>query len=161
MKSKKEKDTKIKQNDENINEQTKADEYLAGWQRAKADFMNYKKRQEETMADFKKYVKESSILEILLILDNFNEALKYIPQDNRKSEWIQGILNIKKQFDTLLKQYGAKEIKTVGEKFNPEFHEAVEVIESDKETGIVIEEGQKGYTLNGKVIRAAKVKVSK
>ena len=52
-------------------------------------------------------------------------------------------------------------MKTVGEKFSPEFHEAVEVVESEKESGIILEELRRGYILNGKVIRAAKVKVAK
>lgn len=141
--------------------QHKAEDYLAGWQRAKADFINYKKRQDEATMEFKKYIEEDFILEILPVLDNFNEALKHIPGNEAQSEWIQGIMQIKKQIEDFLRQHGIQEIKTFGEKFNPEFHESIEITESDRESGTILEEGRKGYTLHEKVIRAAKVKVAK
>lgn len=143
--------------------QHKANDYLSGWQRAKADFINYKKRQEEIVLEFKKYVKEDFILEILPILDNFQEALKHVPENARNTEnqWVKGILNIKDQLEGFLKTQGVEEIRTIGENFNPECHEAVEILESDRKTGTILKEGQRGYTLNGKVIRAARVKVAK
>lgn len=139
----------------------KAEEYLDGWKRAKADFINYKNRQDEVMADFRKYAKEGFILEILPVLDSFSEALKHIPGRDKDLNWAKGIVQIKNQLEEILKNNGLEEIKTTGEKFNPEFHEAVEMVESDKQSGIIIDEAQKGYTLNGKVIRAAKVRVAK
>ena len=156
---------KLKQNsEENVDKidwQAKADEYLNGWKRAKADFINYKKRQEEAIAMFRKYVREDFILEFLPILDHFNEAIKHMPKNENQSEWIKGVVAIKTQLEGILKNHGVQEIKTVGEKFDPEFHESVEAIESDKESGIILEESRKGYILNEKVIRAAKVKVAK
>ncbi|MFH1460800.1 MAG: nucleotide exchange factor GrpE, partial [Patescibacteria group bacterium] len=68
---------------------------------------------------------------------------------------------IKSQLENIFKKYGLAEIKSVGEKFNPEFHEAVEQIESKEESGTIVEEIQKGYLLNNKVLRPSKVKVSK
>ena len=153
-----------KQNSDNVDKidwQAQANEYLNGWKRAKADFINYKKRQEEAIAMFRKYAREDFILEFLPIIDHFNEAVKHLPENGNQSEWIRGIVAIKTQLDGILKNHGVQEMKTVGEKFSPEFHEAVEAVESEKESGIILEELRRGYILNGKVIRAAKVKVAK
>lgn len=153
-----------KQNNDNVDKidwQAQADEYLNGWKRAKADFVNYKKRQEEAIAMFRKYAREDFIIELLPILDNFNEAIKHIPENEKQSEWVLGIAAIKTQLEGILRNHGIKEIKTIKEKFNPEFHEAIEAIESEKESGTILEELRKGYILNGKIIRAAKVKVAK
>jgi len=153
-----------KQNSDNVDKidwQAQANEYLNGWKRAKADFINYKKRQEEAIAMFRKYAREDFILEFLPIIDHFNEAVKHLPENGNQSEWVQGVVAIKAQLEGILKNHGVREIKTIGEKFSPEFHEAVEAVESEKESGIILEELRKGYILNGKVIRAAKVKVAK
>jgi Molecular chaperone GrpE (heat shock protein) len=75
---------------------------------------------------------------------------------------IKGFLQIKKQILEFLKKYGVEEIKSVGEKFDPVFHEVVEEIDTDKfETGTIVEEIQKGYKINGRVLRPARVKVAK
>ena len=126
-------------------------EYLAGWQRAKADLINYKKEQEQKISDYYKFANEGLILELLPVLDSFEQALKH-----KKDEGIQQLYN---QLKNILKSNGIEEIKAVGEKFNPEFNEAVEEIKGKK--GVIIEETQKGYLLNKKVIRPSKVKVGK
>ena len=126
-------------------------EYLAGWQRAKADLINYKKEQEQRNSEIFKFANENLILEILPVLDSFEEALKH-----KKDE---GILQLYNQLKNILKSNGLEEIKAVGERFNPELHESIESVKSDKKSGIIVEEIQKGYKLNGKVIRASKVKV--
>lgn len=142
--------------------QKKKDEYLAGWQRARADFLNYKKEEMERIKEILKYGNENLILKILPILDNFEKAEKEIPGDKKNDKLLEGILQIKTQFQDFLKNQGIEEIKTVGEKFDPNFQEVVQEIEkADCESGTVIEETQKGYILNGKVIRPAKVKVAK
>lgn len=142
--------------------QKKREEYLAGWQRARADFLNYKKEEMERIKEILKYGNENLILKILPILDNFEKAEKEIPDDKKNDKLLEGILQIKTQFQDFLKNQGIEEIKTVGEKFDPNFQEVVQEIEkADCESGTVIEETQKGYILNGKVIRPAKVKVAK
>lgn len=128
-------------------------QYLDGWQRAKADLINYKRRQEEQMEKWQKLINEGLIVDLLPVLDSLELGIKN--QESRELEII------KKQFLKILENHGLDEIKSKGEKFNPEFHEAVESVQSDKEEGRVVEEIQKGYTLNGEVIRTAKVKVSK
>ena len=142
--------------------QKKRDEYLAGWQRARADFLNYKKEEMERIKEILKYGNENLISKILPILDNFEKAEKEMPDDKKNDKLLEGILQIKTQFQDFLKNHGIEEIKTIGEKFDPNFQEVVQEIEkSDCESGTVIEETQKGYLLNGKVIRPAKVKISK
>lgn len=136
----------------------KAQEYLDGWKRAKADFINYKKEQEHTLQEFIKFANQNLILQILPILDNFNIAVKHLPVDFKEHDWIKGILHIKTQLEDIIKTQGLEEIKTVGERFNPEVHE---VVAGEDEGDVVIEEIQKGYRMHGRVVRAAKVKVGK
>lgn len=138
------------------------DEYLAGWQRAKADFLNYKKQEMERLKKVMEYTSQELILKILPILDNLEKAKTQIPPDFKDNEWVKGISQITSQLQDLLRKEGIEEIKAIGEKFDPNFHEALEKIEvENKEPGEVIEEVQKGYTLNGKVIRPTKVKITK
>lgn len=137
------------------------EEYLAGWQRARADFLNYKKDEMERIAGIIKYAGEEMIVKILPILDNFEKAEKEIPAE-KKDEYLKGFLQIKTQLQDFLKAQQVEAIGSLGRKFDPNFHEVVEeVAREGKESGIIVEELQKGYSLNGKVIRPAKVKVNK
>lgn len=126
----------------------KAEEYLNGWKRERADFLNYKKEEMERMGTLVKYANEEIILKLLPILDNLCLAVQHIKDD--------GVLQIKKQLEDFLKKEGIEAIKTVGEKFDPNTMEAVE---GDGE--VVSEEVQRGYAMHGKLIRPAKVKISK
>jgi molecular chaperone GrpE len=138
------------------------DEYLAGWQKARADLLNYKKEELERVGELIKYAGLGLILKILPILDNFEISEKKLPDDLKNDENIKGILQVKNQILDFLKNQGVEEIKSVGERFDPNFQEVVEEAEvKDKESGIVLEEIQKGYKINGKLLRPAKVRVSK
>jgi len=146
------------------------DEYLAGWQRERADFLNYKREELERIGEILKYTNIGLILNILPILDNFEIAEKKLPEDLKNDENVKGILQIKNQILDFLKNQGVEEIKSAGEKFDPNFHEAVEEIEpssakategKDIKSGIIVEEIQKGYKIHGKVLRPAKVRVAK
>ncbi|MBU4274400.1 nucleotide exchange factor GrpE [Patescibacteria group bacterium] len=149
----------------------KCEEYLDGWKRERADFLNYKKEEMERIVELIKYANEELILKMLPILDNFLIAEKNIPEDIKKDKNVAGLLQIHQQLRDFLKLQGIEEIKAVGEKFDPNFHEAVgetKVTENgdptpgeSKEPGIIIEETQKGYILQGKVIRPSKVKINK
>ena len=130
--------------------QKKRDEYLAGWQRSRADFLNYKKEESERLKEILKYAGEGLILELLPILDSFEKAERGAVKDKIS----EGFLQIKAQLQGFLKKHGVEGIKSVGETFDPNFHEAIEGTE-----GLISEEVQKGYKLNGKVIRPAKVKI--
>ena len=137
-------------------------EYLVGWQRARADFLNYKKEETKKMDEFLKYANLGIILKILSILDNFYLAEKKMPESFKEDENIKGLFQIKNQILDFLKNQGVEEIKSLGQKFDPNLHEAVEIIKGgDKETDKIIKEIQKGYKLYDKVIRPAKVRVVK
>lgn len=131
--------------------QKEKEEYLTQAQRARADLINFQRRQEQAQEELRKYNQENFIRELLPVLDSLRMGAK----EN------EGIKQIKEQLENILKKYGLKEIKAVGKKFNPEFHEAVEQVESEKEEGIIIEEIQRGYLLGDKILRPSKVKVSK
>jgi molecular chaperone GrpE len=131
--------------------QKEKEEYLTGWQRAQADLINYRRRQEQVLEELRKYGQESLIKELLPVLD----SLRIGSKEN------EGVKQVKEQLEVVLKKYGIKEIKARGEKFDPNFHEAVEQIESDKKEGTIIEEVQKGYMLGDKILRVSKVKVAK
>ena len=138
------------------------DEYLAGWQRAKADFLNYKKEEAERTKEILDYVQKEFILRILPILDNFYLAENQVSEDLKNNADVDGLLKIKNQFQEFLKNQGIEEIETNEKEFDPNFHEAVEQVEvKGKDSNIIIEEIEKGYILKGKVIRPARVKVSK
>ena len=134
------------------------DEYFAGWQREKADFINYKKQEFERLKETLNIAKESLFEELIPVLDNFALAEKSIPEEEKERNGTKGLLLIKKQLEKALKNLGLEEIETVGKNFDPKMHESVEEVE-EGEPGIITEEVQKGYTFQGKVIRTAKVKV--
>jgi len=138
-----------------------AEENLVGWQRAKADFVNYKKDQEKYLNEFRKYANEDVIVKLLPTIDSFELAVQHLPKELKDTDWAKGIICIKNQFDNFLKDVGVEEIKSVGEKFNPNLFESVGEEESDQEEGTIIAEVQKGYKMFGKVVRVGKVKVAK
>lgn len=155
----KEKMMKIKEKLKKCQEEKQ--EYLTGWQREKADFINFKRRQEEQMGEWIKISQANLINDILSIIDAF-EAIKKNKELRIKNYELEGVSAIEAQLIKILKKYGLEEIKAVGEKFNPEFHEAIESVEStDNKEGKIVGEAQKGYLLNGKVLRTSKVKVIK
>lgn len=148
---------KLKKELKNLKRQ--AEEYLAGWKRAQADFENFKKTQEKVFTDFKNFTRKDLILQLLPILDSFNLALKHIPKDLTKNEWTQGILQIKNQLGELFKANGVQEIIVKkGDKFNPELHEAVRAVKG-KQKDIIVKILQKGYTFNDKLLRPTRVEV--
>lgn len=141
-----------------------AAENLAGWQRERASFENYRKRMEKRNLDLIKFANEGLLLKILPILDHLEEALKQVPKGWEKTSWVEGIKHIKNHFKNILATEGLKEIDIqTGKKFDPCFCEAVEKKETkqeqDQKECVISEVLQKGYSLNGKVIRPARVKV--
>ena len=138
------------------------DEYLAGWQRARADFVNYKKEELERIESLISFANTGLMLKILPILDNFELAEKKMDSKLKSDDNVKGLLQIKSQIQDFLKNQGIEEIKTTQMKFDPKLHEVVEEIEvKDKEPGIIVEELQKGYLLSDQLLRSAKVKISK
>jgi len=136
--------------------------YLEGWQRAQADFLNFKKVQESGISEFRQFAARDTILKILPVLDNLELACAAFPAEANASGWAKGVVNVKKQLMNVLTDCGLEEVKAAkGEKFNPEYHEAIEETADKGESGTIAEVTQKGYTLQGKMIRPARVKVNK
>ncbi len=142
--------------------ESQAEENLNGWKRALADYSNFKKEQEKRQKEIIEFANASAVAEFLPIYSHYKLALKQIPAEAENQDWVKGVEQIQKQFQEVLKNYDIEEIKTVGEKFNPELHEAVAHEEKEGfESDVIFEETQAGYTLGGKVINPAKVKVAK
>jgi molecular chaperone GrpE len=147
--------------------QLKCEEYLNGWKRERADFLNYKKEEMERIGSLVKYANEELILKILPILDNIYLAETHVPDELKSNGWIEGFTQIKNQLCDFLQKEGIEPIKAVGEKFDPNTMEAVGAA-SQSEASLapegretVSEEVQRGYTLHGKLIRPARVKIIK
>ena len=125
--------------------------------RLMADFQNYKKRVEKEKRDLYSYANEQIMSDLLTVMDNFERALEHDADDNFK----EGIELIFKQLQDALEKSGLAEIPALGEDFDPNVHNAVMAEETeDYESGKVSGVMQKGYTLNGKVIRPSMVKVA-
>ena len=138
------------------------DKYLASWKLAQADLLNYKKQVLKRVGEIIKYADVTLLFRILPILDNFELAEKKLSEDFKNDENIKGLLQIKTQLEDFLKNQKIEKIESLDRKFDPNFHEVVGEVETkDKEPGIIVQEIQKGYKLHGKVLRPAKVKVSK
>ena len=137
------------------------EEYLAGWQRALADLQNFKKQVEKEKEFIIKLSNVSLLADILPIYNSLKKAAGSLPGDLKENSWAAGILAIKKQFDDLLQSQKISEIKTAGEKFDPNFHEAITNEESELPENEIIEEIEPGYLLEKKVLIPAKVRVSK
>jgi molecular chaperone GrpE len=138
-------------------EKARAEANLAGWQRAQADFINFKKRSEREKADLGKYANSELILKLLPALDDLERALAAIPPRQAKLSWVDGVRLIERKLRTILEGEGLSQIEALGEPFDPHFHEAVR---QDKgKAGIVIDETQKGYMLNDRLLRPSKVVV--
>jgi molecular chaperone GrpE len=130
--------------------------------RLNADFQNYKKRAEKEKADVYQFGNEKMIADLLPILDNLERANSSANEESAASDSIaKGVEMVIQQFKDILKKHGVEEIQAVGEAFDPNLHHAVmQEDHADYEANRVIDVFQKGYTLNGKVIRPSMVKVS-
>lgn len=128
-------------------------------QRERADAENLRRRYDQQIAELKTLIKADVVKDLLPVVDNFDRALSHVPKDLEKNDYVKGVEGIVKQFEKTLKELGVERIKTVGEVFNPEFHEAVSMEEGEGDQEIVSEELQSGYAIHGQVIRAAMVRV--
>lgn len=139
------------------------DEYLAGWQRAKADFVNSKKQTDAMMKDFRSMANESLIEELLPVLSSFEMAFSNREAwEKADKNWRIGVEHIYSQIKSVLEQNGLKELNPVGQAFDPNIHEAVKYEPTDDMTkeNTVSNVLERGYMLGNKLIRPAKVVVS-
>ena len=141
--------------------QEEKNEYLDGWQRSKADFVNFKKRSEEDKKALRKYANEDLILSILPTLDNFEAALKDHGEGEEIKKWKTGFEHIYSQLKKALESAGAEELNPLNKDFDPNEHEAVEEVETDdkKLDNKVAKVVMKGYKMGDKILRAPQVKV--
>ncbi len=138
-------------------EKARAEAHLANWQRAQADFINYKRRSEQEKEEISKFANTMLMLNLLPILDDLERAFTSIPPHLAKLSWVDGISLIERKLQASLEAHGLSQIKALGEPFDPKLHEAA--MHGKGKEGIVIEELQKGYTLHDRVIRPAMVVV--
>ena len=138
-------------------EKKKAEEYLAKWQRAQADFINQKRRNEQERGEIIKIANAELARSILPSLDDLTRALEHIEAPTVEDSWVEGISLIERKLRASLESHGVREIKALGEKFDPNLHEAA--MHSKGPEGVVIQEIQKGYMLHDRVIRPSMVVV--
>ncbi|HQO27565.1 MAG TPA: nucleotide exchange factor GrpE [Candidatus Pacearchaeota archaeon] len=136
-------------------------EYLEGWQRARADLINYKKLESERLSRFIKQANRDILKDLLVVLDNLSRLEKEVEHKYGQDAFFDGVVKTRKGFLDVLDDWGVVRIKTEGQDFDPKRHEAVaEVDDSDLEEGKIVEEVLSGYLLNGEVLRPAQVKVA-
>lgn len=140
-------------------EKEKAEKYLANWQRAAADLVNFKKRSEQEKAEITKFANAVLVMSLLPILDDFERALDNVSIKLAGFTWVDGIRLIQRKLQAVLESQGLSQIEALGNDFDPAVHEAV--LSEEGEEGKVIEELQKGYKFHERVLRPAMVKVGK
>ena len=145
--------------DSKPNQTEEVNEYQERYQRLLADFENYKKREEASKADFKKFAQSSLIEKLLPVIDNLDRALEKADEDDA---FVEGVIMTRKELMKILENEGLEEIESDGCEFDHNIHQAVLAEENDEvEENHIIETFQKGYKLHGRVLRPAMVKVSK
>jgi molecular chaperone GrpE len=128
-------------------------------QRERADSENIRRRHSEELAGLRTRAKAQVVKDLLPVVDNFVRALQHVPKDLESNDYVKGIRSIVKQFEDTLGKIGVERIKTVGEPFNPNLHDAVSMEEGEGKEEIVSEELQAGYCLGDDIIRHAVVRV--
>lgn len=136
-------------------EKAKSETNLAKWQRAQADFTNYKRFAEQDKAETLKYANAGMLVNILPILDDFERALAAIPPEQDDQKWLEGLKLLDRKFRGTLEKQGVSPIVALGMEFDPRFMDAVS--RSPGKRDVVVMELEKGYKLQDKVIRPAKV----
>lgn len=138
------------------------EEYLTGWQKERADFANYRRQEEDRRAGFSESVRERVLSRFLSVMDSFNiafankEAWEKVDPD-----WRKGVEYIYGQMNTIFEEYGVKEVGEVGEIFDPNIHQSIELVPTDKKEfdHTISSVIQKGYKLGERVIRPARVNI--
>jgi molecular chaperone GrpE len=151
----------IAQLQEKVNGLTKENEELVSkWKHTAADFDNFMKRKEKEARDILEFAKEASVYQLLPSLQSLEQVLNFAPTDDKYKDWIAGLRATIIQLEKTMEALGVVKIKTLGEKFDPHMHEAVEEVETEDE-GKIVREIQPGFTINGRIAIPAKVAVGK
>ena len=149
----------------NITNEPKSDpqieELTNALKRDRADAENLRRRHDQEISELRTKVKANVVTDLLPVIDNFERALKHIPEDLKDNDYIKGVEGIVKQFEKTLADMGVERIKTVGEHFDPNLHEAVSLEDGEGQNEIVSEELQTGYKIGNDIIRHAMVRVKR
>ena len=136
-------------------------DYKETYLRALADYENLKREMAVKQQEWVKFGNAKILRDLLPVLTHFEQALKFIPEVQQKENWVVGVMHIQKLFEQFMADNGVAKIETVGEELDANLHESVGDREDDAESGVIVEEVSAGYTLNGQVLQAARVIVSK
>jgi molecular chaperone GrpE len=156
----KKQESRIKNQDERLTQlEQQVQDLTEALQRERADATNIRRQHDEQFASVKNIVKANIVRDLLPVIDNFERALKHVPADLADNDYVKGVQGIVKQFEKTLTDLGVERIKTVGEPFDPRYHEAISMEEGEGTTEVISEELQPGYKLGDEVIRHAMVRV--
>ncbi len=157
----------VPSNDESVSEEAfeqlkqERDEYLDHLQRLQAEFDNFRKRTQKERQEMSQFLLQDFMTGLLTVVENMERALHQGNETQDVKSYQTGVEMVFQQLMNLLEEKGLRRIETVGEPFDPLFHEAVSQVESEEfETGIIIAEFSPGYLLKDRVLRAPKVQVS-
>ena len=137
------------------------EEYIDRIKHLQADFENYKKRVTRQRAELERLVEDRVILKFIPIYDNLERAFRSFNHNNDKDSFIEGMERIFSQFRYLLESEGVEPIEALGQRFDPALHEALLTVDHDGEPNIVLEEFERGYLRQGRLLRPSRVKVSR
>lgn len=136
-------------------------EYLAGWQRARAELLNFKQRTAAAQSQERTRLTRDILEPLLTLADNFQAVAAHLPSELKDNAWAQGVVHVSRQLDQILQQYGLQPIAESNRPFDPAIHEAIEEVESPGKAGRVVQVVQVGYQLGDTVLRPARVRVAK
>jgi molecular chaperone GrpE len=140
-------------------ERERADTNHANWQRATADFINFKRRTEQEREEQARFANTALILNVLPSADDLERALQHVDPALENTVWIEGVRQILRKLKGALTAAGVTEIEAIGEPFDPNLHEAI--AEAEGQEGVVVSEAQRGYKLGDRVIRPSMVMVGR
>jgi molecular chaperone GrpE len=142
--------------------EAQAAEYLDGWQRARAEFVNYKKRVERERAESRARIAAELLTRYLDVMDDLDRTLAEMPDEIADTPWSHGLHMVYQKMQLVLESEGVQAIDALGQSFDPNFHEAISFEESeDHDEGQVVDVIQKGYMLGERVLRPAMVRIAK
>jgi len=140
----------------------RAAEAEAGWQRARADYQNLKRRSEEQRAESASIAGDRLLIRVLDLADDFDLAVEHIPEEAQGSPWVEGITAIDRKLRALLEAEGIEAMAGEGDAFDPQTQQAISYEDTaDLPDGTVIKILQRGFTINGRVLRPALVAVAR
>lgn len=141
--------------------QANAAEYLDGWQRARAEFANARKRMEKDRVEAYQKASVDHTRQLLPVLDDFDRALEVVPATIANDDWYEGLILVRRKLQALLEALNVTPIEAIGEPFDPNVHEALQLVAAENvDSGTVVEVVQKGYRIGDTIIRPSLVNVA-